>query len=85
GMSAENSREENVRAGWATAMGRLNVVPAQEDADGNPVKVEMGQYAPAPPTPYVDQIKAYTQAISSETGIPASMLGFVTENPPSDG
>ncbi|NKZ62995.1 phage portal protein [Rhodococcus hoagii] len=85
GMSAENSREENVRAGWAAAMGRLNVVPAQEDADGNPVKVEMGQYAPAPPTPYVDQIKAYTQAISSETGIPASMLGFVTENPPSDG
>lgn len=85
GMSEDNSAEENTRAGWSAAMGRLNVVPMQEDANGDPVKPEMGQFNPTPPTPYIDQIKAYTQAISSETGIPASFLGFVTENPPSDG
>lgn len=85
GMSDSNTPEENRMAGWSSAMGRLNVVPMQEDNEGAPVKPEMGQFNPTSPAPFIDQVRAYTQLVSSETGIPASMLGFVTENPPSDG
>jgi len=60
-------------------MGRLNVIPRTEDGE----LPEMGQFPSAPPTPYIEQIKAYSQLVSSESGIPSTYLGFVTENPPS--
>ena len=83
GLSEDNSPEENRRAGWSATQGRLNVVPPQEDAVGDPIKPEFHEFRPAPPTPYIDQIRAYSQLLAAESGIPAPYLGFVTDNPSS--
>lgn len=83
GMSAEKSPEENRRAGWSATQGRLNVVPPQVDDEGAPVEVKLHEFRPAPPTPYIEQIKAYSQLLAAESGIPAPYLGFVTDNPSS--
>lgn len=82
-MEEGNSAEENRRAGWKATQGRLNVIPPQEDANGDPVDVRLHEFRPAPPTPYIDQIKAYSQLLAAESGIPAPYLGFVTDNPSS--
>ncbi|MFE2997993.1 phage portal protein [Nocardia sp. NPDC059246] len=79
GVTEDSTADERIMAGWRVAMGRLNIIPATEDGD----IPTMGQFNPAPPTPYIEQIKAYSQMVSSESGIPATYLGFVTENPPS--
>lgn len=83
GMSEDKSPEENRRAGWKATQGRLNVVPPQVDEDGAPVEVKLHEFRPAPPTPYIEQIKAYSQLLAAESGIPAPYLGFVTDNPSS--
>lgn len=83
GMDEGNTPEQNRRAGWASTAGRFNVIPPQEDANGDPVDVKLHEFRPAPPTPYIDQIKAYSQLLAAESGIPAPYLGFVTDNPSS--
>ena len=83
GMSANNSAAENRRKGWSATQGRLNVIPVQEGPDGEPVEVKLHEFRPAPPTPYIEQIKCYSQMLSAETGIPSPYLGFVTDNPSS--
>ena len=83
GMSEDNTPAENKRAGFTATQGRLNVIPIQEDDLGNPVEVKLHEFSPAPPTPYIDQLKSYSQLLSAETGIPAPYLGFVTDNPSS--
>lgn len=82
-MGEGNSAEQNRRAGWKATQGRLNVIPPQEDVNGDPVEVRLHEFRPAPPTPYIDQIKAYSQLLAAESGIPAPYLGFVTDNPSS--
>lgn len=83
GMSEDNSPKENRKAGWSATQGRLNVVPPQTDEDGNPVEVKFHEFRPAPPTPYIDQVKLYSQLLAAESGMPAPYLGFVTDNPAS--
>lgn len=83
GMSEDKSASENRRAGWSATQGRMNVVPPQENANGEPIEPKLHEFRPAPPTPYIEQIKAYAQLVAAESGMPASYLGFVTENPPS--
>lgn len=83
GMSQDNSDTENRKAGWKATSGRMNVVPPQEDANGNPVDVKLHEFRPAPPTPYIEQVKSYSQLLAAESGIPAPYLGFVTDNPSS--
>lgn len=73
------SPDELIRAGWTSVMGRFNVIPANEDG----VIPEVGQFPQAPPTPYLEQLRGYSQLISAESGIPATYLGFVTDNPAS--
>ena len=83
GMGEDRSPTENRRAGWSATAGRLNVIPPQTDDLGDPVKPELHEFRPAPPTPYIEQVKAYSQLLSAECGIPAPYLGFVTDNPDS--
>ncbi len=45
--------------------------------------MKLHEFRPAPPTPYIEQIKAYSQLLAAESGIPAPYLGFVTDNPSS--
>ncbi|MGC0365015.1 hypothetical protein ABH922_002999 [Rhodococcus sp. 27YEA15] len=79
GVSEDSSAAEKRLAGWTAAMGRFNVIPRTED--GQMPKV--GEFHPAPPTPYIDQIKLYSQLIAAEGGIPSTYLGFFTDNPAS--
>lgn len=81
GMSDSQSDAENRRAGWSSTQGRINVVPPQEDANGEPIEPKLHEFRPAPPTPYIDQVRMYSQLLAAESGIPAPYLGFVTDNP----
>lgn len=83
GMSEDNSPEENRKAGWTSTSGRMNAIPPQVDDDGNIVEPKLHEFRPAPPTPYIDQVRAYSMLLAAECGFPSSYLGFVTENPPS--
>ncbi|MDJ0010107.1 phage portal protein [Gordonia alkanivorans] len=83
GLDPEKSREENKQAGWSATQGRMNVVPPQEDTNGERIEPKLHEFRPAPPTPYIEQIKAYSQLLAAESGIPAPYLGFVTDNPSS--
>ncbi|CAM4135130.1 Phage portal protein [Nocardia ninae] len=79
GVDADASPYEKIMAGWHAAMGRLNIVPRDDDGE----LPEMGQFPSNPPTPYIEQLRVYSQFVSSESGIPSPYLGFVTDNPPS--
>lgn len=83
GMSEDNSAKENRKAGFSATQGRLNVIPPQVDDNGDPVEVKLHEFRPAPPTPYIDQVKLYSQLLAAESGMPAPYLGFVTDNPAS--
>lgn len=64
---------------WTAYMGKLLITGVNEEGN-NPT---VGQFAANSPTPYIDLINSYIQQISSETGIPASFLGYTTANPAS--
>lgn len=78
--SDDPTRSEMIEAGWKTAAGKMLAFPPNEDGEPEP---KVGQFSPAPPTPYVEQLRTYSQLISSATGMPSAYLGFSTENPPS--
>lgn len=65
---------------WSVIQGRVLGVPFNEDGNVMP---QVGQFSANSPTPYFDQIRAYAQLIAAETAIPASYLGFQTDNPAS--
>jgi hypothetical protein len=82
GVTSDMSSEEKYRRGLAVAMGMINVVPPREDnTEGDPPAVV--EFKPAPPTPFIEQVKAYSIQMSAETGLPATLFGFVTDNPTS--
>lgn len=64
---------------WTVYQGRLMGIPTNQDGQIPTV----GQFSANDPRPYFDQIKAYAQLVSAETAIPASYLGFQTDNPAS--
>lgn len=43
----------------------------------------VGQFTPAPPTPYIEQVRHYSMMFAAEVGFPASYLGYATDNPAS--
>lgn len=64
---------------WKVYQGRLLGIPANQDGQMPTV----GQFAANDPRPYFDQIRAYATLLAAETAIPASYLGFQTDNPSS--
>ena len=81
GVSAEDftSSDGTVRSGWETVMGRVWAI----DRDDNGDLPQVGQFTPASPTPYIEQVKTLAQLLAAELGIPAAYLGFQTDNPAS--
>lgn len=65
---------------WSVIQGRMLGVPYNDD-DG--VMPQVGQFTANSPAPYFEQIRQYAQLIAAETAIPASYLGFQTDNPAS--
>lgn len=69
----------NVRTGWETIMGRVWAIGRDEDGE----LPEVGQFTPASPAPYLEQVKGLAQLLAAEAAIPPSYLGFQTDNPAS--
>lgn len=69
-----------LEAGWRVQAGKMLIAPPPDM--GSP-EMKIGQFTPAPPTPYIEQIRTYSQLLASATGIPSAYLGFSTEQPPS--
>lgn len=65
---------------WSVIQGRVLGVPYNEDENVMP---QVGQFQANSPAPYFEQIRSYAQLIAAETAIPASYLGFQTDNPSS--
>lgn len=74
------SEFDRVEMGWRTSIGKMLVLNGDEDDQKQP---SVGQFASSPPTPFIEQVRAYSQLISSESKIPAQYFGFMTQNPPS--
>lgn len=81
GLSEDPSKSEIIQAGWQVAQNKALIVPPAEEGDSREIKV--GEFSAAPPNPYIDELKMLTQLISAQSGVPATYLGFVTENPAS--
>ena len=67
------------RTAWETVLGRMLAI--NNDEDGN--RPEVGQFPASSPAPYLDQVRGLAQLLAAEAAIPASYLGFTTENPSS--
>ena len=65
---------------WSVIQGRVLGVPYNEDENVMP---QVGQFSANSPAPYFEQIRSYAQLFAAETAIPASYLGFQTDNPSS--
>lgn len=65
---------------WSVIQGRIMGIPYNEDEGVMP---QVGQFTANSPAPYFEQIRQYAQLIAAETAIPASYLGFQTDNPSS--
>lgn len=83
GFTDGMSEAEKQRVGWQIMMGHMNVVPPQPPGPMAQPNPTVQQFTPAPPTPYIEQVKAYSIQVASASGLPATMLGFVTDNPTS--
>lgn len=71
--------EGNQKSAWETVMGRMLAIG--RDEDGN--LPEVGTFPASSPAPYLDQVRGLAQLLAAEAAIPASYLGFHTENPSS--
>lgn len=68
-----------VKTGWETIMGRVWAIGRNDDGE----VPQVGQFTPASPSPYLDQVKGLAQLLAAEAAIPPSYLGFQTDNPAS--
>lgn len=78
--SDEPTKSEMIEAGWKAAAGKMLAFPPNEEGEPEP---KVGQFSPASPAPYTEQLRTYSQKLASATGLPVAYLGFSTENPPS--
>lgn len=65
---------------WSVIQGRMLAIPYNEVENVMP---QVGQFQSNSPLPYFEQIRALAQMLAAETAIPASYLGFQTDNPAS--
>ena len=65
---------------WNSIQGRVWAIPPNEDGTAEP---SVGQFTPASPAPYIDQVKNLATMLASEAGLPVSYLGYATDNPAS--
>ncbi|HKY58966.1 MAG TPA: phage portal protein, partial [Aeromicrobium sp.] len=81
GVEAEDftASDGTVRTGWETIMGRVWAIGRNEEGELPTV----GQFTPASPEPYINQVKTLAQLLAAEASMPAHYLGFQTDNPAS--
>ena len=65
---------------WTVYQGRVLALPYNEVENVMP---QVGQFQANSTTPYFEQVRNLAQLVAAETAIPASYLGFQTDNPAS--
>lgn len=80
GVTEDMTEDEKHRLGWSLVMGRMNIVPPSEEGSQNPT---MHEFKPSPPTSYIDIMKYLSLMVASDSGLPASYFGIMTDNPAS--
>lgn len=65
---------------WSVIQGRVLALPYNQDEEVMP---QVGQFSANSTQPYFEQIKSLATMLAAETAIPASYLGFQTDNPAS--
>lgn len=65
---------------WQSVQGRVWSIPPNADDEPEP---KVGQFQPASPTPYIEQVRNLATMLAAEAGLPASYLGYATDNPAS--
>lgn len=68
------------KPGWEIVMSSVWAVQNDDPQGQEP---RLGQFQPASPAPYVEQVEALSQLIGAEAALPPHYLGFVTANPAS--
>lgn len=84
-MSAFQDEDGNVSDAWSAIAGLMLAMPRPFDEETQQwgELPEVGQFTASAPTPYIEQVKAYAMLLAAEIGIPASYLGYATDNPAS--
>ena len=84
-MSVFTDEEGNRVSAWEAIAGHMLSMPRPFDEESGEYGElpQVGQFSAAPPTPYIEQVRAYSMLLAAEVGIPASYLGYATDNPAS--
>jgi hypothetical protein len=69
----------NRKTMWDAIIGKILALPRDENGE----TAEVGSFSASSPQPFTELLKTYSQMISSATGVPATHLGFTTDNPTS--
>ena len=64
---------------WAAMIGRMLMLPRDENGE----IPEVTQFPSASPQPFTEVLRTYAQLVSAASGVPATHLGFTTDNPAS--
>lgn len=72
--------EQKARIGWSVMMGKINLVPPNDEPGMAPPDIK--QLPTSSPQPYLDQLAGYANMVSSASGLPKSYLGFATDMAP---
>lgn len=70
----------NPRGAWDAMMGKILAIERDEDTGEIPT---VGSFAANSTSPFFEQLRNLSQLLASETSIPPTYLGFVTDNPSS--
>jgi len=84
-MSVFTDEDGNKVSAWEAIAGHMLSMPRpHDDETGEYGELPtVGQFTAAPPEPYIAQVRAYSMLLAAEVGIPASYLGYATDNPAS--
>lgn len=84
-MSVFTDEDGNKVSAWEAIAGHMLSMPRpfDEESETYGELPQVGQFTAAPPEPYIAQVRAYSMLLAAEVGIPASYLGYATDNPAS--
>jgi hypothetical protein len=84
-MSVFTDENGDPTSPWEAIAGLMLAAPRPYDEETSTwgELPQVGQFTASPPTPYIDQVRAYSMQLAAEVGIPASYLGYATDNPAS--
>lgn len=86
GIDPDAAEEVQRQQGMKAAMTKALVIEPEDASEWGPEgapEPKVGQFTAAPPTPYIEELRMVAQLVSAQSGVPATYLGFVHDNPPS--